>query len=198
MGYFGPVLGRPCPGGGGLGWHEGDDDELGGGMDATAAGSRGQVTDSGRRVQAHGGARIGGGVPPQACGTVPWRPGGRRHPARHALLVPAIGRPPGTPGTPGIFRQAIGGAAGLGEGVRAMPAGAGAAWRRHCGKPGPDRPAGALGPGAGHQAVGGGEGDDGCAQVSGEGGPAPGVWPGAVGSVPPGPRDRHARSRCPG
>jgi len=97
-GYFGAVMGRPFPGEDDLDWHDGDDDELSGDMYATAAGSREQVTDFCRRVQAHSDATIGE-LPLDAYGTVPWWPGERRHPTLHTLLVHTIQETAGTPGT---------------------------------------------------------------------------------------------------
>jgi uncharacterized damage-inducible protein DinB len=85
-GYFGGVMDRPFPGEDDLDWHG---DELSGGMYATAAESREQVTDFYRRVQAHSDATIGE-LPLDARGTVPWWPEERRHPTLHTLLVHMI------------------------------------------------------------------------------------------------------------
>jgi hypothetical protein len=63
-GYFGAVMDRPFPGENDLAW---DDDELGGGMYATAAESREQVTDFYRRVQAHSDATIGTVITVSSC-----------------------------------------------------------------------------------------------------------------------------------
>ena len=51
-GYYGQVMDRPFPGEDDLDWRDGDDDELGGDMYATAAESRERVTDFYRRVLA--------------------------------------------------------------------------------------------------------------------------------------------------
>ena len=130
-GYFGAVMGRPFPGEDDLDWHDGDDDELSGDMYATAAGSREQVTDFCRRVQAHSDATIGE-LPLDAHGTVPWWPGERRHPTLHTLLVHTIRETARPAGHADIIRESIDGAAGLREGISNMPAEAGAAaWKQH-------------------------------------------------------------------
>ena len=59
-GYFGRVVDRPFPGQDDLDWHEDDDAELSGGMYATEAESREQVTEFYRRVWAHSDATIAG------------------------------------------------------------------------------------------------------------------------------------------
>ena len=130
-GYFGQVMGRPFPGENDLDWRDGDDDELGGDMYATAAESRELVTDFYRRVQAHSDATIGE-LPLDAIGTVPWWPEERRHPTLHTLLVHTIQETARHAGHADIIRESIDGAAGLGEGVSNMPAEAGvAAWKQH-------------------------------------------------------------------
>ena len=130
-GYFGQVMGRPFPGENDLDWRDGDDDELGGDMYATAAESREQVTGFYRRVQAHADATIGE-LPLDACGTVPWWPEERRHPTLHTLLVHTIQETARHAGHADIIRESIDGAAGLAEGVSNMPAEAGAAaWKQH-------------------------------------------------------------------
>jgi len=121
-GYFGQVMGRPFPGENDLDWHDGDDDELGGDMYATAAESREQVTGFYRRVQAHADTTIGE-LPLDACGTVP---------TLHTLLVHTIQETARHAGHADIIRESIDGAAGLAEGVSNMPAEAGAAaWKQH-------------------------------------------------------------------
>jgi uncharacterized damage-inducible protein DinB len=127
-GYFGGVMDRPVPGEDDLDWHG---DELSGGMYATAAESREQVTDFYRRVQAHSDATIGE-LPLDARGTVPWWPEERRHPTLHTLLVHTIQETARHAGHADIIRESIDGAAGLREGVSNMPAEAGAAaWKQH-------------------------------------------------------------------
>ena len=131
MRYFGQVMGRPFPGENDLDWQDGDDDELGGDMYATAAESREQVTDFYRRVQAHSDATIGD-LPLDASGTVPWWPVERRHPTLHTLLVHTIQETARHAGHADIIRESIDGAAGLREGVSNMPAEAdAAAWKQH-------------------------------------------------------------------
>ncbi len=118
-------------GGSDLDWHDDDDDELSGDMYATAAESRGQVTDFYHRVQAHSDATIGE-LPLDACGTVPWWPEERRHPTLHTLLVHTIQETARHAGHADIIRESIDGAAGLREGVSNMPSEAGAtAWKQH-------------------------------------------------------------------
>jgi len=130
-GYFGQVMDRPFPGEDDLDWH---DDELGGGMYATAAESREQVTDFYRRVWEHSDATIGE-LPLDACGTVPWWPEERRHPTLHTLLVHTIQETARHAGHADIIRESIDGAVGLREDVSNMPAEAGAAaWRQYYGK----------------------------------------------------------------
>ena len=87
--YFGQVLDRPFPGQDDLDWHEDDDAELSGGMYATEAESREQVSDFYRRVWAHSDAAIAE-LPLDARGTVPWWPEDSRHPTLHTLLVHTI------------------------------------------------------------------------------------------------------------
>jgi hypothetical protein len=84
--YFGQVLDRPFPGQDDLDWHEDEDTELSGGMYATEAESREQVTDFYRRVWTHSDATIQE-LPLDARGTVPWWPEDSRHPTLHTLLV---------------------------------------------------------------------------------------------------------------
>jgi Protein of unknown function (DUF664) len=76
-GYFGQVVDRPFLGENDLGWQDDDDAELFGGMYATEAESREQVTDFYRRVWVHSDATIGE-LPLDARGTVPWWPEERR------------------------------------------------------------------------------------------------------------------------
>jgi uncharacterized damage-inducible protein DinB len=130
-GYFGPVLDRQFPGQNDLDWHEDDDTELSGGLYATEAESREQVTDFYRRVWAHSDATIQE-LPLDARGTVPWWPAEFRHPTLHTLLVHTIQETARHAGHADIIRESIDGAAGLREGVSNMPPEAdAAAWKRH-------------------------------------------------------------------
>jgi uncharacterized damage-inducible protein DinB len=130
-GYFGEVVGRPFPRGGDLDWHEGDDAELSGGMYATEAESREQVTGFYRRVWAHSDATIQE-LPLDARGTVPWWPEELRHATLHTLLVHSIQETARHAGHADIIREAIDGAAGLRDGVSNMPPEAdAAAWKQH-------------------------------------------------------------------
>jgi hypothetical protein len=127
-GYFGQVMGRPFPGEDALEWHH---DELGGDMYATAAESRGQVTDFYRRAWAHSDATIGE-LPLDAFGTVPWWPEERRHPTLHTLLVHTTLETARHAGHADIIRESIDGAVGLREGVSNLPAETGtASWKQH-------------------------------------------------------------------
>ena len=130
-GYFGEVVGRPFPGAHDLDWHEGDDAELSGGMYATEAESREQVTGFYRRVWAHSDATIQE-LPLDARGTVPWWPEDLRHARLHTLLVHTIQETARHAGHADIIREAIDGAAGLRDGVSNMPPEAdAAAWKQH-------------------------------------------------------------------
>jgi uncharacterized damage-inducible protein DinB len=130
-GYFGPVVGRPFPGQDDLDWHEDDDAELSGGMYATEAESREQVTEFYRRVWAHSDATIQE-LPLDARGTVPWWPENSRHPTLHTLLVHTIQETARHAGHADIIRESIDGAVGLREGVIGMPPEAdAAAWKQH-------------------------------------------------------------------
>jgi len=129
--YFGQVLDRPFPGQDDLDWHEGDDAELSGGMYATEAESREQVSDFYRRVWAHSDATIAE-LPLDARGTVPWWPEDSRHPTLHTLLVHTIQDLARHAGQADIIRESIDGAVGLREGVTGMPPEAdAAAWKQH-------------------------------------------------------------------
>ena len=130
-GYFGQVVDRPFPGENDLDWQDDDDSELFGGMYATEAESREQVTDFYRRVWAHSDATIEE-LALDARGTVPWWPEARRHPTLHALLVHSIQETARHAGHADIIREYIDGATGLLEGVSNMPPEASAAeWKRH-------------------------------------------------------------------
>jgi uncharacterized damage-inducible protein DinB len=127
--YFGFVLDRPFSGQEDLDWQE--DDELAGGMYATEAESREQVTDFYRRVWAHADATIEE-LPLDARGTVPWWPAERRNPTLHMLLVHTIQETARHAGHADIIREYIDGAVGLRDGVSNLPSDATAAdWKRH-------------------------------------------------------------------
>jgi len=129
--YFGMVLDRPFPGESELDWHQDDDAELSGGMYATKAESREQVTGFYRRVWAHSDATIQE-LPLDARGTVPWWSEETRHPTLHTLLVHTIQETARHAGHADIIRETIDGAAGLREAVSGMPPQAdAAAWKQH-------------------------------------------------------------------
>ncbi len=125
-GYFGPVVDRPFPGMDDLDWHEA---ELSGGMYASEAESREQVTEFYRRVWAHSDATIQE-LPLDARGTVPWWPEDNRHPTLHTLLVHTIQETARHAGHADIIRESIDGAVGLREGVAGMPEADAAAWKQ--------------------------------------------------------------------
>ena len=129
--YFGRAVGRPFPGEGNLDWHEGDDAELSGGLYATEAESREQVTDFYRRVWAHSDATIAE-LPLDARGAVPWWGEGYSDPTLHTMLVHTIQETARHAGHADIIRESIDGVAGLRGGVSGLPAEAGAAvWKQH-------------------------------------------------------------------
>jgi uncharacterized damage-inducible protein DinB len=111
--YFGDVMGRPFPGENDLDWQDDDDDELSGGMYATAAESREQVTDFYRRVWVHADVTIGD-LPLDARGAVPWWPEERRHPTLHTVLVHTIQETARHAGHADIIRESIDGAKSMG------------------------------------------------------------------------------------
>jgi uncharacterized damage-inducible protein DinB len=129
--YFGSVVDRPFPGQGDLDWHEGDDAELSGGLYATKAESREQVTEFYRRVWAHADATIEE-LPLDARGTVAWWPEGRRNPTLRTLLVHTVQETARHAGHADIIRESIDGAVGLRAEVSNLPDEAtAAAWKQH-------------------------------------------------------------------
>lgn len=127
--YFGFVVGRPFPGQDELDWQE--DDPLGGGMYASEAESRGQVTDFYRRVWAHADATIEE-LPLDARGTVSWWPEDRRNPTLHTLLVHAVQEIARHAGHADIIRESLDGAIGVREGLsNTSPDASVADWKRH-------------------------------------------------------------------
>jgi uncharacterized damage-inducible protein DinB len=131
--YFGEVLGLPLPGQDDLDW--GDDDAgPGGGMYATEAESREQVTDFYRRVWEHSDASIRA-LPLDARGTVPWWPEDRRQTTLHTILVHMIQETSRHAGHADILRESIDGMTGLRDGVSNMSADVDdAAWKQHVDK----------------------------------------------------------------